>query len=355
MHTLGISGRIEHQRPRFVVAGQKVVPMSAITICSTGRGTRGLWAVTCLFNPIGYRRRLQNYRVFRQRLGVPLVTVELSFDGRFQLQPGDAEILVQLTGGDILWQKERLLNVALQSLPGNCDRVAWIDCDVIFESADWVERASRALDELALVHLYTERHDLPPEAVLESRGPSPATMTGWSSVHLLATGGLSPEELSLSGPSGPGKLWWNGLAWAGRRDLLEQHGLYDAYILGSGDRGILWAALGWFEQAVRYACMGGRRREHYLAWAGPFFDSVQGRVGFIHGRIFHLWHGDLGRRRYGDRHRQLQDAAFDPYTDIAVAANGCWRWSSDKPQLHQLVRRYFESRKEDGEGHPCTT
>ena len=39
-----------------------------------------LWAITCYFNPVGYRRRLENYRMFRQRLKVPLVAVELSFD-----------------------------------------------------------------------------------------------------------------------------------------------------------------------------------------------------------------------------------------------------------------------------------
>ena len=44
-----------------------------------------LWAITCYFNPVGYRRRLENYRMFRQRLKVPLVAVELSFDEKFQL------------------------------------------------------------------------------------------------------------------------------------------------------------------------------------------------------------------------------------------------------------------------------
>src|SRR5688500_17208469 len=107
--------------------------------------SEALWAITCYFNPVGYRRRLENYRTFRQRLKVPLVTVELSLDERFQLASGDADILVQLQNPSILWQKERLLNVALESLPDGCDKVAWLDCDIVFESYDWAERASRAL------------------------------------------------------------------------------------------------------------------------------------------------------------------------------------------------------------------
>src|SRR5262245_19902909 len=75
---------------------------------STGRYASNLWAITCYFNPIGYQRRLENYHTFRQNLAVPLVTVELAFNGAFQLHSGDADILVQLRGGDVLWQKERL-------------------------------------------------------------------------------------------------------------------------------------------------------------------------------------------------------------------------------------------------------
>ena len=69
----------------------------------------GLWAITSYFNPGGYRRRLANYRVFRERLNVPLVAIELAFGPEFELREGDAEILMQLRDGDILWQKERLL------------------------------------------------------------------------------------------------------------------------------------------------------------------------------------------------------------------------------------------------------
>src|SRR5262245_37018879 len=72
-------------------------------------GPAGLWAITSYFNPARYRRKLQNYRVFRERLAVPLVTAELAFDG-FDLDAGDAEVLVRVRGGDVLWQKERLLN-----------------------------------------------------------------------------------------------------------------------------------------------------------------------------------------------------------------------------------------------------
>jgi hypothetical protein len=93
--------------------------------------------------------------------------------------------------------------------------------------------------------------------------------------------------------------------------------------------------------------MNARRYEHYLQWARPFFESVSGKVEYIEGRVFHLWHGDLRLRRYAERHSYLE--TFDPFTDIALDGSGCWRWSSDKPDMHRLVREYFRSRSEDGD------
>ena len=72
----------------------------------------GLWAIASFFNPLGYQTRLTNYRIFRRHLGVPLLTVEQGYDGRFELDGQDATILVQVPARDVMWQKERLLNLA---------------------------------------------------------------------------------------------------------------------------------------------------------------------------------------------------------------------------------------------------
>src|SRR5262249_57573476 len=77
----------------------------------------GLWAISCYFNPCRYRRRLANYQGCRRRLTAPLVCVELSFDGRFELGADDADVLIKVKGGAVLWQKERLLNIAWRHVP----------------------------------------------------------------------------------------------------------------------------------------------------------------------------------------------------------------------------------------------
>ena len=308
-----------------------------------------LWAITCHFNPAGYRRRIANYRLFRERLAVPLVTVELSFDGQFELKREDADVLVQVRSDSVLWQKERLLNIAVKSVPKPCDKIAWLDCDVIFASDEWVERAGRALEEFSVVHLFHERHDLPDDVGPDQLPSWDTPPTTQSVVYKMATGEATPEDLFLSNAPLERRTT-AGLGWASHRDVLQKHGLYDACILGSGDRAILCAALGKFDYGERAALMNARRAEHYLAWARPYFETVRGQVGFIEGRLFHLWHGDIKDRQYEKRHRGLEEFGFDPFTDIALDHDGCWRWSSDKTQLHAFVKRYFESRHEDGNG-----
>ena len=34
-----------------------------------------LWGISRYFNPVGYKRRLQNYHLFRRHLTIPLITV----------------------------------------------------------------------------------------------------------------------------------------------------------------------------------------------------------------------------------------------------------------------------------------
>jgi hypothetical protein len=225
--------------------------------------------------------------------------------------------------------------------------VAWLDCDVIFDTDDWMVRASRTLDELAIVHLFEERHDLAPDAETEPRPTPNATPTALSSIHKLATGQAVPDEFVRMGAVGALRST-TGLAWAGRRKVLDRHGLYDAAIVGGGDKANICAALGRFDDVIVGHEMNAARAKHYLAWARPFASTVQGAVGCIPARIFHLWHGDLKDRQYVVRHAWLE--GFDPVADIALDRNGCWNWSSSKQDLHARIRRYFELRHEDGTG-----
>ena len=99
---------------------------------------------------------------------MPLLTVEWSPDGRFDLIDSDAEKVIRVSGGDLMWQKERLLNTAVSELPSECDQVAWLDCDVVFSDVGWLSLMLAELQHAVVVQLFSQVVHLPaaePESI----------------------------------------------------------------------------------------------------------------------------------------------------------------------------------------------
>ena len=311
-----------------------------------------LWALTSYFNPSRYGRRLANYHTFREQMSAPLITVELSFGGPFELAEGDADILIQLKSGDVLWQKERLLNVALEHLPTDAAKVAWVDCDVIFVEEDWPEKARDELDRHPVIQPFADFYDLGKHEGFEVFRSDPSWKSASSPMkslgYMLAQeSAVNDTWLSKSARLGGGALF--GVAWAARTDLLRSHGFYDACIMGNGDRAMAYAAIGRAAEFETYLKMKEKQKEHYRSWAESYSEAVQGEVGFVDAPVVHLWHGDVQNRRYAARHADFARFDFDPFADIALGPSDCWRWNTAKSEMHEFVRAYFASRKEDGE------
>ena len=304
-----------------------------------------LWAITSYFNPVGYRRRLSNYRIFRANLAVPLVTVELSFDGRFELTDDDADILIQLSGGAVLWQKERLLNIAIQSVPQNAKNIAWLDCDVIFERPDWTDEAEQKLSEANVVQLSSESVDLGPEGYRANVQHHDVRLTRHCIVSAINSSGLKQLDAVVASGKDIRQPFSFGMAWAARRKILESHGLYDAMIIGSGDRAIVHAMYGQFE--MPYLHLNKPRQEHYLRWARGYHRDVAGKIGNVPGRIFHLWHGNFINRNSRGRQRLLAGFDYDPDLDLRIGPNGAWHWARPRADLEDFLRKYFIGRAED--------
>lgn len=301
-----------------------------------------LWGIACYFNPVGYTYRLEQIKYFSECIrtqGLRLLVVELAFeDALFSLPANVADRIVRVRSNTVLWQKERLLNLALQELPRSCDKVVWLDIDILFENDLWVDETSRLLKEFIVVQPFDVAHWLLPGWT--TRSPEwEESMPGTAYSRSLA-----PEQSHMQGH-------W-GFAWAAHRTLLNTHGLYDRFILGGGDLVIASAMYGAYELPIaqkwfRDNCYPAQARDVFC-WSRRFYNDVRGRVFYVEGPILHMWHGYRGHRQYRTRHLILKNAYFDPCRDIKIDSNQCWCWNSDKFELHKRVREYFWSRKEEG-------
>src|SRR5579862_2773739 len=123
--------------------------------------------ITSYFNPNRYRTRRVNYEIFRRSMEVskiPCLTVECVFPGA-RPELAESDELIRIHAKDVMWQKERLLNLALGRLPGESEIVAWLDCDVLFENRDWAVEAFRELQNHKIVQLFSSVVRLPRESL----------------------------------------------------------------------------------------------------------------------------------------------------------------------------------------------
>ena len=129
-----------------------------------------------------------------------------------------------------------------------------------------------------------------------------------------------------------------GFAWAARRELFEQCGLYDACLTGTGDHLMSHAFAGGMRLSPCIQRVFGPQQafaQHFLSWGIKARDLVGGKLGFVPGRIMHLWHGDIVNRRYSELNQEFQQFQFAPERDLRIAENGLWEWNHAPPAMRE--------------------
>lgn len=261
-----------------------------------------LAVVAALFNPGDAEILHDNWRQWREHMNAfdlhSVTTVQLVWPD----QPRLGDIVIEAEPGQVMFQKEALLNVGFRSLPDDVQYVAWLDADLIFDRDDWARAAVDALQGNAAVHLFSE--------VIRER----------------SQGG--PLETSSRAPGG---------GWAAHRGLLSD-GLYAHAVLGGGDDIARRAMVGKKQVIVSTEAA----RLHAAQW-GRHVNTLCGRrVATLDGSVRHLYHGEWKARRYQDRHRWLTEADWNPATDVTVASNGLLQWT--RGDVAEIAESYFQRR-----------
>lgn len=290
-------------------------------------------AVCAYFNPCRYPSRIRNYRRFREALevsGIRLLTVELAFgDEPFEV---DGDEVLRLRGGDIMWQKERLLQIGAEKLVSEgIEKVVLLDSDILFHAPDWPVRVSHALDEFPVVQCFS---------AIEMNYAD-TTLYRLSSVHSWF------KQKKLRGQA-------KGGAWAVRAEIIREVGLYQHCVIGGGDSALCMAALGlavspetWEKTFFNLHFIrrsGEAYFNHYFDWAKRFWALTGGQVGLVEGEVSSLPHGSLAGRNYDVRHQLL--CGFDPALEVSGEAGGAFSWTAPGERHRESVTRYFHQRDE---------
>jgi hypothetical protein len=280
-------------------------------------------AITCFFNPHGYRTLRDNYDVFYKAwtdgTDVPLFTVEVLF-GESRPTISNANTF-HVRVRDRFFHKEGALNYAARNLPGGFSKVIWVDCDLVWFHYHWLATASAALDEYTSVQCGTRIH------MRNARGRIERVRNSWL-------------DDPLTG--------FPGFAWAARREFFDRHGLHQYHIVGGGDQCAVQAFGGPYARHRLSGWMratGPKYAAHVNDWIDRVAPDMEGKTAGIDVALAHLWHGSRENRQYWNRNKILQ--SIDPQHDLSLDQNGMTAWTRLSHPAIPLVARYFEGRKED--------
>lgn len=299
-----------------------------------------LAVITCLFNPSNYDSKNKNFNIFYENIKkqtADIFVVELSFTGKFETRKNARRLHIHGSEKNIMWQKERLLNLAVKNLvPDNYEYIAWLDADVIFFNNDnWILEAIEQLKAYKVIQLFERAWQSQPNVAFPVN-PKLGIVRKTVSDQLFNNQTLLKAE--------------HGFGWAARREFFEHVGLYDRNIIGGADTMMFNACF----EALR--CTEPWHIVEHLnpAWARSgqkwlkrAISYIEGSATFISGDLVHLYHGSRHNRQYWNRNRILVDNNYDPSVDICINKDGIWEWNTNKFSMCDAVRRYFDDRRED--------
>lgn len=259
--------------------------------------------ISCFYNPQGNPYRLLAFQKwYRSIKHVPHRIVECLIGPHARSQLPSSPYITQVRSDSMLWHKESLLNMIVRDLPEEFKYVFWVDADVLFTNLDWIRDSVEALQKANIIQpfdycVHLKRNQLKPDfnvdyTRFDATNPKlkhPQIWQSFCSVHSIAPDTSSSDNYDRHGHV--------GFAWGARREILDQCPLYDRCLIGGGDHIIAHAAAGHLPHNCIQRVFAGDI-EAVEQWSKSFNLLVRGKVGYIHGDLYHIWHGDLKARDY---------------------------------------------------------
>ena len=270
----------------------------------------------------------ENYIKFRKHFPHPITTIEVALPHQ-QFFIEDS-IKIRSKPNNIFWQKERCLNLAIETLPLNAQAIAWIDTDIRFYNRHFAKDTLKQLDRYSVVQMFDTCFETPKINEYNNN-----TSLGFKLTH-------DHEQ-----PTYPHV----GFCWAFRKDILVNNKLYDCDPVGNGDVLQLMAWMGiWNHQYI--IDLNLKYRKEFLLWAWDSWSKVQGNIGYTKGAVEHFFHGSIHNRKYLSRNNILTAYNFAPSTDLRIDDNNLY--AINNSLLLNNIKSYLEHRRKTETVYPNT-
>lgn len=273
----------------------------------------------CSYFNFGNSKRIKtNYKKFRKYFPYPITTIEVALPKqKFFI---DDSIKIRANYENIFWQKERCLNIAIESLPEDTEYISWVDTDLRFYNDSLLEETYKALENYPVVQLFEECFEIP-------------NINRYN--NNISIGNKIVNQLNdITYPH-------IGYAWAFHKNVLIENKLYDIDPVGNSDVLQLMTWLGTWNHAS-IIDLNPNYRQQFLLWAWDSYEKVESNIGYVSGKVEHFYHGRIEHRHYTSRNNILTANNFSPNKDLEIDINQLYKIKN--VQLVEDIKEYLSQR-----------
>ena len=297
--------------------------------------------VSCFFNPQNSPYRLKAFNIFYDSIKHLNHRIIECVIGDSKPQLPENKNIQRVYTESLLWHKETLLNKVISELPEKFKYVFWIDADVIFTNLNWLVDGAKELETSNIVQpfdlcVHLDRDETKPALDLNKiryhSRPNEVNNMIWRSFcsNYVKSVMWKSDDYNTHGHV--------GFAWGAKREVLEKVPLYDRALIGGADHIIAHAAAG----QINHKCITKSFTDNIdevNEWSEKFYDVVRGKIGYVEGDLYHIWHGDIKKRQYLKR---IQDFTPTTKTITEKDKNGLY---VAKKEDEKYVKSYFDQRE----------
>jgi len=258
--------------------------------------------IACFFNPSNNPYRLLAFQKwYRSIKHLNHRIIECLIGDNAKSQLPKSKYITQINTASLLWHKEALLNRVLFNLPQNYKYVFWLDTDVLFTNKNWLVEGVKQLQSHNIIQpfeycVHLQQNQLTPdfdlklhrETVSDPKKRHPQVWRSFAANHATTT---------FSRDTDYDRHGHVGFAWGARRELLDQVPLYDKALIGGADHIMAHAAAG----HIPHQCITKSFTDNISEverWSKNFHYVMCGKISYVSGDLYHIWHGAIENRQY---------------------------------------------------------
>jgi hypothetical protein len=305
--------------------------------------------VACYYNPTNNPYRLIAFNKFYESIKHLNHRIVECVIGDSEAQLPKSEFISTVSTNTTLWHKEALLNGLISKLPSNFKYVLWVDADVIFTNRNWMVDAVAELQpsknrmvQLFEYCVHLDQDEFEPSFNFEWHKADVANPK-LRHEKLWRSFGANYVTTDYSDDLNYDRHGHVGFAWGARRSVLEAMPLYDKALIGGADHIMAHAAAG----HIDHNCIRKSFTDDIDAineWSEDFRRVIGGRLGYVKGDLYHIWHGDVAKRQYLKR---IQDFTATAKEITEKDENGLYVTKKD-----QYVKEYMQHRENTTDEYP---